>query len=91
MADAVIVEAVRSPIGKRNGSLAGVHPADLLAGVLRELVDRAGVAPSTVDDHIAGCVSQVGDQSSNIARNAWLAADLPESVPSTTVDRQCGS
>ncbi|MBI2237988.1 MAG: steroid 3-ketoacyl-CoA thiolase, partial [Actinobacteria bacterium] len=91
MREAVIVGAVRSPVGKRNGSLSGIHPVDLLSTVLRELVDRSGIDPSLVDDHIAGCVSQVGEQSLNVSRNAWLGAGLPESVPSTTVDRQCGS
>ncbi len=91
MREAVIVEAVRTPVGRRNGALAGLHPAVLLASVLREVVARSGLDPEAVDDHIAGCVSQVGDQSLNVARNAWLAAGLPESVPSTTVDRQCGS
>src|SRR5213595_3504217 len=89
--EAVIVEAVRSPIGKRNGSLAGIHPVDLLATVLQEVVTRAGVDPGLIEDNICGCVSQVGEQSLNIGRNAWLAAGLPETVPGTTVDRQCGS
>ncbi|HXF57338.1 MAG TPA: thiolase family protein [Actinomycetota bacterium] len=89
--DAVIVEAVRTPIGKRDGLLREWHPVDLLAEVLKELVSRTGVDPGLVDDHIAGCVSQVGEQAVNVARNAWLAAGLPETVPSTTVDRQCGS
>jgi acetyl-CoA acyltransferase len=89
--EAVIVGAVRSPIGKRCGALAGVHPVHLLAHVLRELMERTGCDPEHVDDHITGCVSQVGEQSVNVARNGWLAAGLPETVPSTTVDRQCGS
>jgi acetyl-CoA acyltransferase len=91
MPEAVIVEAVRSPIGKRGGSLAGTHPVDLLATVLQELFARAGADPARVDDHITGCVSQIGEQSLNIGRNAWLAAGFPETIPSTTVDRQCGS
>ena len=91
MEDAVIIGAVRTPVGRREGSLAGVHPVDLLAAVLAALVDRTGVDPETIDDHIAGCVSQVGEQSLNVGRNAWLAARLPERVPSTTIDRQCGS
>lgn len=91
MREAVVVEAIRTPIGRRNGAYADVHAADLLSAVLRGLVERTGVDPSSVDDHIAGCVSQVGEQSLNVGRNAWLAAGLPESVPSTTVDRQCGS
>ncbi|MGH2821166.1 MAG: beta-ketoacyl synthase N-terminal-like domain-containing protein, partial [Actinomycetota bacterium] len=89
--EAVIVEAVRTPVARRDGKLTGWHPADLLAEVLNELVARSGVDASKVDDVICGCVSQVGEQSLNIARNAWLAAGLPEEVPATTVDRQCGS
>ena len=90
MREAVIVEAIRTPVGRRGGAYADVHPVDLLAAVLRALVDRTSLDAALVDDHIAGCVSQVGDQSMNVARNAWLAAGLPEGVPSTTVDRQCG-
>lgn len=91
--DAVIVGAVRTPIGKgkANGALHGVLPADLLAHSLRELITRTGVDPVLVDDVIAGAVTQVGDQAVNIARNALLGAGFPESVPGTTVDRQCGS
>ena len=91
--DAVIVGAVRTPVGKgkANGALHGVLPADLLAHSLRELIARTGVDPAQVDDVIAGAVTQVGDQSVNIARNALLGAGFPESVPGTTVDRQCGS
>ncbi|MEA2460895.1 MAG: acetyl-CoA acyltransferase [Actinomycetota bacterium] len=89
--DAVIVEAVRSPMGKRNGKLKDHHPVDLLAEILGELVARSGVEPGLVDDVICGCVSQIGEQSLNIGRNAWLAAGLPEEVPATTIDRQCGS
>jgi acetyl-CoA C-acetyltransferase len=91
MAEAYIVDALRTPVGKRNGSLSAVHPADLAAHVLTTLVDRTGVDPAAVDDVILGCVDQVGPQAGNIARTAWLAAGLPESVPGTTVDRQCGS
>jgi acetyl-CoA acyltransferase len=91
MRDAVIVAAVRTPIGKRNGALAGVHPVDLSARVLTELVERTGVDPARVDDVQWGCVSQVGEQSWNVGRNAALAAGWPEAVPGTTVDRQCGS
>lgn len=91
MREAVIVEAVRSPLGRRNGDLAGVHPVDLSADVLLELVKRAGVDPAAVDDVIWGCVMQTGEQSMNVARNGWLAAGLPETVPGTTIDRQCGS
>nr|WP_271212201.1 acetyl-CoA C-acyltransferase [Rhodococcus wratislaviensis]GLK38610.1 acetyl-CoA acyltransferase [Rhodococcus wratislaviensis] len=91
MRDAVIVEAVRSPIGRRKGGLAEVHPVDLSATVLTALLDRAGVEPGTVDDVVWGCVGQVGEQAGNIARNAVLAAGWPESVPGTTIERQCGS
>jgi acetyl-CoA acyltransferase len=87
----VIVGAVRTPVGRRNGGLAGVHAVDLGAVVLRALVERSGVDPGLVDDVIFGCVSQIGEQSVNVARNAWLAAGLPEEVPATTIDRQCGS
>ena len=89
--EAVIVEAVRTPIGKRGGSLRDYHPVDLLADVLKELVTRAGVDPGRIEDNITGCVSQVGEQALNIGRNAWLAAGFPETIPSTTIDRQCGS
>jgi acetyl-CoA acyltransferase len=91
MAEAVIVEAVRSPVGKRNGGLSGVHPADLSAQVLNGLVERAGVDPGIVDDVIWGCVIQAGEQALDIARTALLAAGWPETVPGVTVDRQCGS
>jgi acetyl-CoA acyltransferase len=87
----VVVGAVRTPVGKRNGALAEVHAVDLGAVVLRALVERSEVDPVLVDDVIMGCVSQVGEQSLNVARNAWLAAGLPEEVPATTIDRQCGS
>ncbi len=91
MRDAVIVEAVRTPVGKRNGGLSGMHAADLSAVVLNALVGRTGLDASTVDDVVWGCVSQVGDQSSNIGRFAVLAAGWPESIPGTTVNRACGS
>jgi acetyl-CoA C-acetyltransferase len=91
MEDAYIVAAVRTPVGKRGGGLSQVHPTDLGAHVLREVVTRAGVDPEAVDDVIMGCVSQVGAQSFNLARGCWLSAGLPETVPGTTVDRQCGS
>jgi len=91
MAEAFIAGAVRTAIGKRNGGLAGVHPVDLGAHALRALVDRTGVDPGAIDDVIMGCVSQIGPQTGDIARNAWLSAGLPESVPGVTVDRQCGS
>ncbi len=91
MRETVIVEAVRTAVGKRNGGLSGMHAADLSAVVLNELMERAGVSPELVDDVIWGCVSQVGDQSSNIGRYAVLAAGWPESIPGTTVNRACGS
>jgi acetyl-CoA acyltransferase len=91
MNDAVIVAAVRTPVGKRNGGLAGIHPADLAATVLEEVATRAEIDPRLVDDVVWGCVSQVGEQTFNIARTAVLSAGWPESVPGTTVDRQCGS
>jgi acetyl-CoA acyltransferase len=89
--EAVIVEAVRTPIGRRNGSLQGIHPVDLSAGVLNELVRRTGIAPGDVDDVMWGCVTQLGDQSSNVARFAVLAAGWPEHVPAVTINRACGS
>ena len=92
MRDAVIVAAVRTPVGKRNGGLSGVNPTDLSAHVLNALAERAGLAdPAEVDDVIWGCVSQFGEQTMDIARNAVLAAGWPQSVPGVTVDRQCGS
>jgi acetyl-CoA acyltransferase len=91
MREAVIVEAVRSPIGKRNGALAGVHPVDLSADVLNALVARTGIDPAQVDDVVWGCVTQLGDQSSNVARWATLAAGWPPAVPAVTVNRACGS
>jgi acetyl-CoA acyltransferase len=91
MRETVIVEAVRTAVGKRNGGLSGMHAADLSAVVLNELLERTGVDPAIVDDVIWGCVSQVGDQSSNIGRYAVLAAGWPESIPGTTVNRACGS
>lgn len=91
MREAVIVEAVRTPVGKRNGGLSGFHAADLSALVLDALVERAGISPDIIDDVVWGCVSQVGDQSSNIGRYAVLAAGWPEHIPGTTVNRACGS
>lgn len=91
MREAVIVEAVRTPMGKRNGKLKDFHPVVLGSMVLRELVTRAGIQPSTVDDVVFGCVTQTGEQAVNVARNAWLAAGFPVETPATTVDRQCGS
>ncbi len=89
--DIVIVEAVRTPIGRRNGSLSGVHPVVLLAQVLQELMRRAGLSPDVVEDVVCGCVSQVGEQGINVGRNAILTAGFPYTIPATSVDRQCGS
>jgi acetyl-CoA acyltransferase len=93
MHTAVVVDAVRTPSGrgKAGGALSGVHPVDLLATVLSSLVERNQLDPALIEDVIAGCVSQAGEQAVNIARNAALAAGFPETVPGTTVDRQCGS
>lgn len=91
MQEAVIVDAIRTPIGRRRGRLSTVHPIDLLAHVFRQVVQRNHLNPELVDDVIVGCVDQAGDQAVNIARNAWLSAGLPESVPAVTIDRQCGS
>jgi acetyl-CoA acyltransferase len=89
--EAVIVDTVRTAFGKRNGALANWHPADLLGFTLNNLVERTGIDPARVDDVIGGCVTQVGEQSTNVTRNGWVAAGLPQHVPATTVDRQCGS
>ncbi|MEU9985761.1 acetyl-CoA C-acetyltransferase [Streptomyces sp. NPDC048045] len=91
MAEAYIVEAVRTPVGRRGGGLARVHPADLGAHVLKALMERAGVDPAAVEDVVLGCLDAVGPQAGDIARTCWLAAGLPEEVPGVTVDRQCGS
>jgi acetyl-CoA acyltransferase len=91
MRDAVIVDAVRTPVGKRKGTLSGVHPAALSARVLTALAERSGIDPAIVDDVVWGCVAQAGEQTMDIARNAVLSAGWPLSVPGTTVDRQCGS
>src|SRR5213595_1793052 len=91
MREVVIAEAVRTPIGRRNGKLKDVHPVVLGSLVLKELVHRAGIKPEQVDDVVFGCVTQVGEQSLNIGRNAWLTAGFPVTTPATTVDRQCGS
>ncbi|OBH17910.1 acetyl-CoA C-acetyltransferase [Mycolicibacter terrae] len=91
MSEAYVIDAARTAVGKRNGSLAGVHPVDLGALAFRGLLDRVGVDPAAVDDVIAGCVDAIGGQAGNIGRLAWLAAGYPEAVPGVTVDRQCGS
>src|SRR6267142_2334322 len=89
--EAVIVDALRTPIGRRNGRLKDWHSVDLIGEVLAALVQKSGIDANLIDDVIVGCVAQVGEQSLNLGRNAVLAAGLPESVPGTTVDRQCGS
>jgi acetyl-CoA C-acetyltransferase len=91
MPEVVIVEAVRSPIGRRNGGLAGLHPAELLSRIQLEVIQRSGIDPAQVGQVVTGCVSQVGEQSFNVGRTAWLAAGLPLEVAATTVDTQCGS
>ncbi|HEY2226052.1 acetyl-CoA C-acetyltransferase [Actinomycetospora sp.] len=91
MSEAYIVEAVRTPVGRRNGGLAQIHPADLAAHTIREVVDRSGIDPAAIDDVILGCLDQIGAQAGDIARTAALAAGLPEHVPGVTIDRQCGS
>src|ERR1700684_3933238 len=91
MSEAFLVDAVRTPVGRRGGGLAGAHPADLGAHVIRALLDRTGVDPAAVDDVVFGCVDTIGPQAGDIARTAWLGAGLPEEVPGVTVDRQCGS
>src|SRR5256714_4448640 len=91
MREVVIVESVRTPIGRRNGKLKDVHPVVLGSLVLKEVVHRAGIQPDQVDDVVFGCVTQAGEQSLNIARSAWLTAGFPVTTPGTTVDRQCGS
>ncbi len=91
MAEAYIIDAVRTPVGRRRGGLATVHPADLGGHVLRALVDRTGIDPGAVEDVIFGCVDTVGPQAGDVARTCWLAGGLPDHVPGTTIDRQCGS
>src|SRR5438094_7613253 len=91
MAEAYLIEAVRTPIGRRNGGLKDVHPADLGAHVIKGLLDRAKVDPMTVDDVVWGCCDAIGPQAGDIGRTCWLSAGLPEQVPGVTIDRQCGS
>src|SRR5580658_3413264 len=91
MPEAFIVDAVRTPVGKRGGGLAAVHPADLGGSVLTALMDRTGIDPAAVEDVVFGCVDTVGPQAGDIARTCWLVAGLPDEVPGTTIDRQCGS
>jgi acetyl-CoA C-acetyltransferase len=91
MAEAYIVDAVRTPVGRKKGGLSKVHPADLGGHVLKALIERTGIDPHAVEDVVFGCVDTVGPQAGDIARTCWLAAGLPDEVPGTTVDRQCGS
>ncbi len=91
MTEAYIVGAVRTPVGRRKGGLAEVHPADLGAHALSSLMERTGVDPAAVEDVVMGCLDAIGPQAGCIARSAWLAAGLPEEVPGVTIDRQCGS
>src|SRR5580658_2070503 len=91
LAEAYIVDAVRTPVGRRGGGLAAAHPADLGAHAISALLARTGIDPNAVDDVMFGCVDTIGPQAGDIARTAWLAAGLPEAVPGVTVDRQCGS
>ncbi len=91
MATAVIVDAIRTPLGRRNGKLKDWHPVDLASETLNALIERTGIDPGIVDDVVMGCVMQVGEQAVNVGRNAVLAAGWPEDVPGTTIDRQCGS
>src|SRR6187455_188537 len=91
MAEAFIIDAARTPVGRRRGGLSTAHPADLGAHILKALVGRTGIDPAAVDDVIFGCLDTVGPQAGDIARTCWLAAGLPDEVPGTTIDRQCGS
>src|SRR4051794_12466002 len=91
MSDVMVVDAVRTPIGRRNGALSGLHPAHMLGTVQRAVIERAGIDPAEVGQVIGGCVDQVGEQTMNVTRTAWLAAGLPETVAATTIDTQCGS
>ena len=91
MPEAYLVEAVRTPVGRKGGGLSQEHPADLGAHVLKALVERSGVDPSLVEDVVFGCIDMLGPQAGDIARTSWLAAGLPEEVPGVTLDRQCGS
>jgi acetyl-CoA C-acetyltransferase len=91
MTEAYIIDAVRTPVGKKNGGLSKVHPADLGAHVLKALIERTKLDPIVVEDVIFGCIDQIGPQAGDIARTCWLAAGLPDEVPGVTIDRQCGS
>src|SRR5277367_1913872 len=91
MSEAFIIDAVRTPVGKKGGTLSTVHPADLGAHVLKALMARTGIDPAAVEDVVFGCVDMIGPQAGDVARTAWLAAGLPDTVPGVTIDRQCGS
>jgi len=91
MGEAYIIDAVRTPVGRRGGGLANEHPADLGAHAIKGLIERTGIDPMGVDDVVMGCLDNVGPQSGDIARTAWLAAGMPEAIPGVTLDRQCGS
>ena len=91
MAEAYIIDTVRTPVGKRGGSLSQIHPADLGADTLKALVERTGIDPGAVEDVVMGCLDTIGPQAGDVGRSAWLAAGLPEHVPGVTIDRQCGS
>ena len=91
MSNVVIVDAVRTPIGKRNGGLSPLHPAEVLGAVQKAIVERTGIDPAAIDQVIGGCVSQIGEQAFNVTRTAWLAAGMPITTAATTVDTQCGS
>jgi acetyl-CoA C-acetyltransferase len=91
MTEAFVVDAIRTPVGRKNGGLAGAHPADLGAQVIRALIERTGLDPMAVDDVVFGCVDTLGPQAGDIARTCWLAAGMPEAIPGVTIDRQCGS
>ena len=91
MPEAYIVDAIRTPVGRKKGTLSNVHPADLGAHVLRAIVERNAIDPLIVEDVVFGCVDTIGPQAGDIARTCWLAAGLPDEVPGTTIDRQCGS
>ena len=90
MADAYIIDAVRTPIGRKKGSLATLHPADLGAAPIKALVERTAIDPNAVDDVVWGCCDTIGPQAGDIGRTVWLVAGLPQHVPGTTIDRQCG-
>src|SRR5277367_3690160 len=91
MPDAYIIDAVRTPVGRKKGSLSAMHPADLGAHAITALMQRTGIDPAAIDDVVFGCCDTIGPQAGDVARTAWLAAGLPDHVPGVTIDRQCGS